>query len=89
MAEMRKHTQNKIIDLISFICMIGLITTGVILYWVIPPGSHGETLWGLTRHQWGDVHFWVAILFVIVMAVHLTLHFSWIKTSYFSAGHKK
>jgi len=33
----------------------------------------------MTRHEWGAVHFYLAILFVALMVVHIILHWTWIK----------
>ena len=33
-----------------------------------------QTLWTLTRHQWGDVHFWIAAALVAFILLHLALH---------------
>ncbi len=32
-----------------------------------------------TRHQWSDIHFYVAISFLILMLIHIILHWKWIK----------
>ncbi len=37
-------------------------------------------LLGLGRHDWGDVHFVLALLFVSLILVHIVLHWTWIKT---------
>lgn len=37
-------------------------------------------LLGLGRHDWGDVHFVLALLFLFLILVHLYLHWTWIKT---------
>ncbi|HBQ60079.1 MAG TPA: hypothetical protein DD671_10775, partial [Balneolaceae bacterium] len=80
---MRKHTQNVLLDVCLFVGFIGLIATGIILYFVLPPGSRQDTFAVLTRHQWGDIHFWIAAAFTAFIALHLTLHASWLKSSYF------
>jgi len=41
-----------------------------------------KELWSMSRHEWGDVHFYLAVLFVVLMLVHIILHWGWIK-SYF------
>jgi hypothetical protein len=52
-----------------------LTTTGVLTRYVLPPGSgHYATLWGLDRHGWGDIHCWVAVQLLGVLALHLVLH---------------
>jgi hypothetical protein len=44
-----------------------------------PPGSNKTlSLRGLTRHQWGDIHFWISLGLLVVIAVHLALHWNWI-----------
>jgi len=35
---------------------------------------------GLGRHDWGDIHFLLALTFVLLILVHLILHWTWIKT---------
>ena len=39
-----------------------------------------KELLGLGRHDWGDVHFTLAVLFVFLILVHTILHWTWIKT---------
>jgi len=36
-------------------------------------------LLGLTRHQWGEMHVWIAAAFVAAILAHLLLHVAWIK----------
>ena len=80
----------------NFIVDLLLLTaTGTIIEWVLPPGSGGghgygfrrgrdpgevKDLLGLGQHDWGDIHFVLALLFLIVILVHLILHWTWIKT---------
>jgi len=47
-------------------------------------GEQIRELWSMTRHEWGDIHFYLAVLFAILMVVHIILHWSWIK-SYFKS----
>jgi hypothetical protein len=108
-------------DVVIALLMAGLVATGVIIKWVLPPGlgrggggGHGPGLgmgmgrgrggpgWGigaggggggggggeqatslldLTRHGWGDVHFWIAAALVGGVLLHLALHWGWIKSS--------
>lgn len=49
------------------------------------------TFWTLGRHDWGEVHFWIAVAMLAGIAIHLLLHLGWIKTStlrYLSIGHR-
>jgi hypothetical protein len=45
---------------------------------VLPPGSGSRSVWGLGRHAWGSVHFWIAATLLVVMVVHVGLHWAWV-----------
>ncbi|MEX0844285.1 MAG: DUF4405 domain-containing protein, partial [Balneolaceae bacterium] len=57
--------------------------------YILPPGSGSANIWGLTRHEWGDIHFWIAVIFAVTITVHLILHLPWIKGSLFPSSTKK
>ena len=76
---MNRPTLNFLIDVVAFIAFAFLTTTGVLSRYMLPPGSgRYATLWGLNRHGWGDLHFWVAVVLLGVLALHLVLHWRWI-----------
>jgi hypothetical protein len=90
MTNLRK---NFIVDLFSYIGFVLLLGTGLILQYILPHGSgriisegtgraSGEklitTLWGMTREQWGQIHFWIAVAILVVLLLHLILHWRWI-----------
>ena len=80
---MRRSALNFVIDAVSLAAMLGLIATGLIVRYILPAGSGGrgrgaaQSLWGLTRHEWGDVHFWLAVGVVALLIIHLALHWTW------------
>jgi len=90
---MKRVQLNAIIDAVAFVAFMCLASTGLILRYQLPPGSGGavgrgmgrgslqqpvELLWGLTRHDWGDYHYWIALALLAVLSVHLFLHWKWI-----------
>ena len=78
---MNRTIANIIIDIIAAILFLGMIATGYILRFPLPPGSNKTlSLWGYTRHQWGDVHFWISMGLLAVLVIHLVLHWNWIVT---------
>jgi len=95
---MKRGTLNFVIDLISFINLVCLAVTGYIIKYILPPGSGGrghglrgrldpeqiKELWSMTRHEWGDIHFYFALFFLALMVMHIVLHWSWIK-NYFKS----
>jgi hypothetical protein len=34
--------------------------------------------WSLGRHDWRDIHFYLAIAFIILVIIHIVLHWTWI-----------
>jgi hypothetical protein len=76
---MRRPTLNFVVDAVAFVGFVFLVSTGVLMRYVLPPGSgRGAFVWGLDRHDWGAVHFWIAAAFLAVLAFHLVLHGRWI-----------
>ena len=76
---MKRSVLNIVIDALAAAVMLGMIATGIILRFTLPPGS-GRTLalWTLTRHQWGDLHFWLSLAAVAIVLLHLALHWTWV-----------
>jgi hypothetical protein len=78
---MNRTIFNIIIDILAAFLLIGMIATGYLLRFPLPPGSNKLlSLWGFSRHQWGDVHFWISLGLLLVMVIHIVLHWNWIVT---------
>lgn len=78
---MTRNMLNFIVDTIIAVLALSMVVTGLLLRWVLPPGSGQQrTLWGLDRHGWGDVHWWLALLLVGMVVLHLVLHWRWVCT---------
>jgi len=76
---MKRSALNFIVDAIATAIMLGMIATGIIIRFALPPGSgSARALWQLTRHQWGDLHFWLSLAVVAIVVLHLTLHWTWV-----------
>ena len=86
---MKPATKNFIVDAFALVGAVLLVSTGFLMRYVLPEGSGGPEgagqgiravqrpvalLWGLSRHEWGDIHFWIAIALMIILSVHLFLH---------------
>jgi len=76
---MKRLFDNLLLDLLAAALMLGIAGTGYILRFPLPPGSNKYLiLWGLTRHQWGTVHFWISLALLAVVLLHLALHWQWV-----------
>lgn len=76
---MKTSELTKIVDLMSFISLVLMVSSGLILEFMLPAGSGKSSLLGMTRHTWGSLHFYLSLLFLVMMASHLLLHLKYIK----------
>lgn len=74
----QKTKLNFVVDASAFVAFVLLLSTGAIMAFKLRPGSGGLEIWGLGRHDWGDIHFWIAVVFLASLAVHVFLHWNWI-----------
>lgn len=75
---MSRTALNFVVDVVFGLAMLGLILTGLIMRFALPPGSSRLALWSLGRHDWGDIHFWLAAGVVVIVLLHVALHWSWV-----------
>lgn len=76
-----KNPIMRTVNYLLYLSMCGLIGTGALLTWKLPPGSRGGrglSVLDMDRHQWGDIHFWIAVVCVGLTACHLLLNWQWI-----------
>ena len=71
-----------IVNVISFILFFILCSTGLLNWLVLPRGyeARGSFLVSL-RHFFIAFHEWAALVFMIVVAVHIALHWPYIKSN--------
>lgn len=75
---MRKLHWLVLVDAVLGVAALGLLATGFLIEFVLAPRSRGATVWGLTRHDWGGIHFWLAVAMLAAGALHLGLHWQWV-----------
>jgi hypothetical protein len=77
---MKKNTLNFWLDMVIFVDFIALIFTGVLLR-NFPSALSGSTIVGVTRHDWVDLHWVLALSLILFIFIHLALHWNWAKGS--------
>ena len=77
-----RSTKLWIVNVISFILFVILCSTGLLNWLVLPRGyeARGSFLVSL-RHFFIAFHEWAALIFMIVVAVHIVLHWPYIKSN--------
>jgi len=80
---MKKTDWQYLVDTLLFLCILGIAFIGFLMALVIPKGPTAQEsakyFLGLHRHQWGNIHFYLSIAFVIFIIIHLILSWKWIK----------
>ncbi|HPF37938.1 MAG TPA: DUF4405 domain-containing protein [Phycisphaerae bacterium] len=75
---MRRSTLNFVVDFVAFLVMLGMIATGLVVRYALPPGTGGRlAIWEMGRHDWGDLHYYLAIALLVLLLLHLALHWAW------------
>jgi hypothetical protein len=75
----QRTATNFVIDAIAFVAFVLLTATGLVERYLLPPGTgRFQSLWGMNRHQWGEIHFWIALVLMGALATHILLHWKWI-----------
>jgi hypothetical protein len=76
-----KTSLSRVLNLALWLVGGLLAATGLVLAFRVPPGSrggHGLSLLGWTRHDWGDLHAWLAYGVIALVLGHLALHARWL-----------
>ena len=84
---MRKATQNYIVFITLFLLGLFQAVSGFIQWLVLPRGGYrggrevgtvadNTFLW--QRDTWVDLHNWIAVALVVIVLIHLILHWKWI-----------
>ncbi len=80
---MKRGSLLLLIDGLCLLAGMGVAATGLLIRYLLPPGSTGRrggglTLWTWDRHGWGECHFWLSVVCIALLGVHVGLHWSWV-----------
>ncbi len=75
---MKRSNLHLAVDIALFLCVLGLMWTGLLMSFILPSGSRGATVWSWTRHEWGDLHFYLALGMIAVALLHVALNWGWV-----------
>ncbi len=74
---MNKLKTNIIIDVLMIIAFAVMSATGAIMEYMptcAKGRGHGAPILGMGRHDWGDIHLWSAIVVLVLLLLHIVLH---------------
>jgi membrane protease YdiL (CAAX protease family) len=84
-----KNPLMRAVNFLLYLSFCGLVGTGALLTWKLPPGSRGGgglRVLDMSRHEWADIHFWLGFAMVAATVAHLCLNWQWLK-KIASSGH--
>jgi uncharacterized protein DUF4405 len=76
-----KNIWKKSIDLVLYLVACMTAGTGVLLAYRLPHGAGNASrvvFFGYGRHEWGDIHTWLAYFVIFLAVVHLGLNWQWL-----------
>ena len=84
---MRRSKINAVVDVIALLVFVFSTFSGVVIWQVLPSGSGyrgGRSptsldFLGFARHDWMDIHNISSLMFVVLVVIHLVLHWNWFK----------
>jgi thiosulfate reductase cytochrome b subunit len=79
---MNKAEKLWFVNIISFVLLSMLTLTGLVNWLILPRGGGAEG--GFTvlfRHFLRQVHEWTALMFIVIILIHLALHWTHIKSN--------
>lgn len=86
-----KPRVNLVIDALMMLCTMAVGGLGFLIRYVLPPGhvrrampgQPGPFIWlGMDRHQWGEIHLWLGVAFLVLLVLHIVLHWQQIVALY-------
>lgn len=86
-----KSKLNLSIDMIMLLLLLPVAGIGFLIKYVLIPGIQRNSIygnntdlefWGLTRHQWGTIHLVLSIVFLVLLVLHIALHWKMITCVY-------
>jgi hypothetical protein len=84
---MTKSKLNLVIDALLLLCIAAIAGIGLLMKYVLVPGYQRWEIynrnvelffWGLGRHDWGAIHFVIALVFLALLILHVVLHWEMI-----------
>ena len=76
-----------LVNMVSFVLFILLGLTGLMNWLLLPKGyeARGSFLVSI-RHFLVGVHEWTAVVFILIVAIHIGLHWGYIKNNFRKYG---
>lgn len=71
----------RVLNFTLYLVFCFMLGTGLLLTLRLVPGREGGKgleVWGMSRHEWGDIHYAVSLVFLVLVVVHLWMERKWL-----------
>ena len=78
---MERNALKYLVDALLWADLCATAVVGLLLGFVIPRGPRPPAdrfFLGLHRQQWCDIHLWLSLMLLALLAVHLVLNWRWV-----------
>ncbi|MFO7865570.1 MAG: DUF4405 domain-containing protein [Candidatus Aminicenantes bacterium] len=80
---MKKSNLKYVVDLAMFLCVTGVAGIGILMGFFLAEGptvrEQDKYFLSLHRHQWGEIHLCLSVVFTFLIILHLFLNWKWVK----------
>jgi Domain of unknown function (DUF4405) len=76
-----RNSWKRVLDPALYLVACVTAGTGLLLAYRLPHGAGNAgrvVFFGYGRHEWGDIHTWLAYLGITLVVVHLALNWQWL-----------
>ncbi|UMB55076.1 DUF4405 domain-containing protein [Lutibacter sp. A64] len=96
--KIKKPTVNFIINALMFFCLSAVASTGLLIKYRLASGQeqmvkYGNkvhlSLFGMDRHDWGEIHLIIGYILIGLLLLHIILHWKIIVSVYKKLSQKK
>jgi hypothetical protein len=80
---MKKSNIKYFVDILMFLCIVGIAGIGFLMGLFLAEGptvrEQDKYFLNLHRHQWGEIHLYLSLVFTALVILHLFLNWEWVK----------
>ena len=89
---MNRNKLNFIVDFLAFISFLVVAKTGLIIFFFLPSGvrqGRYQEFFGIAKSTYSVIHDWAGIIMIVLVLIHLILHWRWIVCNFKNAFKKQ
>ena len=78
---MKTSFSSKLVNCSLFFLGLWQAVSGLVLMFVFEKGRGEEQVFIVAKHTWKLLHGYIGLVFIVLMAVHVFLHWQWFKAN--------